>query len=471
MTFTQFLSILRARWKLSALVFGLTVATAVLLSLVLPKKYTATASVVVDIKPDPITGAMLGGMANPAIMATQVDIITSDRVARRVIRNLKLDQNPDIRAQWQEATKGEGTVEDWLSETFQKQLDVKPSRESNVIAISYQAPDGAFAAGLANAFVQAYLDTAIELRVEPARQYNSFFEKQGQEARQVLEAAQARLSEYQQANGIVGNDERLDVETGRLNELSSQLVMMQALASESSSRNAQAAGSGDRMAEALNNPVVSSLKLELGKAEANLQELNTRLGAAHPQVLQARANIDELRKRLDAETKRATGSVGVTANINAARVADVRNQLEQQRQKVLKMKEGRDAMSVLQRDVDNAQKSYDAIVARTSQTSLEGQNQQSNVNVLSAATAPLKPSSPKLLLNTLVAIFLGGLLAVGTALMRELLDRRVRGPQDLVEALGLPMLGVMPKPVVKRGLPTLMAQRVISGRLPAPDKK
>jgi polysaccharide biosynthesis transport protein len=471
MTFTQFLSILRARWKLSALVFGLTVATAVLLSLVLPKKYTATASVVVDIKPDPITGAMLGGMANPAIMATQVDIITSDRVARRVIRNLKLDQNADIRAQWQEATKGEGTVEDWLSETFQKQLDVKPSRESNVIAISYQAPDGAFAAGLANAFVQAYLDTAIELRVEPARQYNSFFEKQGQEARQVLEAAQARLSEYQQANGIVGNDERLDVETGRLNELSSQLVMMQALASESSSRNAQAAGSGDRMAEALNNPVVSSLKLELGKAEANLQELNTRLGAAHPQVLQARANIDELRKRLDAETKRATGSVGVTANINAARVADVRNQLEQQRQKVLKMKEGRDAMSVLQRDVDNAQKSYDAIVARTSQTSLEGQNQQSNVNVLSAATAPLKPSSPKLLLNTLVAIFLGGLLAVGTALMRELLDRRVRGPQDLVEALGLPMLGVMPKPVVKRGLPTLMAQRVISGRLPAPDKK
>lgn len=471
MTFTQFLSILRARWKLSAIVFALTVLTAVVLSLVLPKKYTATASVVVDIKPDPITGAMLGSMANPAIMATQVDIITSDRVARRVIRNLKLDQNADIRQQWQDATQGEGTVTDWLSEVFQKQLDVKPSRESNVIAISYQAPDATFAAGLANAFVQAYLDTAIELRVEPARQYNSFFEKQGQEARQVLEAAQTRLSEYQQANGIVGNDERLDVETGRLNELSSQLVMMQALASESSSRNAQTAGSGDRMAEALNNPVVSSLKFELSKSEANLQEINTRLGAAHPQVVQARANIAELRNRLDAETKRATGSVGVTANINAARVADVRNQLEAQRQKVLKMKEGRDAMSVLQRDVDNSQKTYDAIVARTSQTSLEGQNQQSNVNVLSAATAPLKPSSPKLLLNTLVAIFLGGLLAVGTALMRELMDRRVRGPQDLVEALGLPMLGVMPKPVVKRGLPTLMAQRVISGRLPAPDKK
>jgi uncharacterized protein involved in exopolysaccharide biosynthesis len=187
-------------------------------------------------------------------------------------------------------------------------------------------------------------------------------------------------------------------------------------------------------------------------------------------VQQARANIAELRSRLDAETKRAAGSVGVTANVNNARVAEVRAQLELQRAKLLKMKEGRDEMSVLQRDVDNAQKAYDAIVARLNQTSLESQNQQTNVNVLSPATPPIKPSSPKLLLNTLVSIVLGTLLAVGSALAREFQDRRVRGPQDLVESLGLPMLGVMPKPIIQRGPPTLMAQRVISGRLAAPKK-
>ena len=148
----------------------------------------------------------------------------------------------------------------------------------------------------------------------------------------------------------------------------------------------------------------------------------------------------------------------------------VRAELDAQRAKVLKMKEGRDGMSVLARDVDNAQKAYDAIVGRLNQTSLESQSQQANVNVLSPASPPLLPSSPKLLLNTLVAIFLGGLLAVGSALVRELMDRRVRGTQDLVEALGLPMLGVLPKPAVKRG-PSLMAQRVISGRLAAPDQQ
>lgn len=469
MTFSQFFSILRARWKLSALVLVLVIAAALALSLSMSKKYTATASVVVDIKPDPISGVMLGQMMSPAIMATQVDIIQSDRVTRRVIRNLKLADNPAVRQQWMDATDGQGTVEDWLARSVQNQLDVKPSRESNVISISYQAPDAAYAAALANAFVKAYVDTSIELRVDPARQYSGFFDLQAKDSREKLEAASAKLSEFQRANGIVGSDERLDVETARLNDLSTQLVALQAVAAESTSRQTQAAGgAGDRLVESLSNPVVSSLKIELSRAEAALQELNSRLGNAHPQVQQSRANVTELRSRLAAEERRVTGSVGVTARINNARLGEVRSQLDEQRNKVLKLKEQRDSMAVLQRDVDNAQKAYDAIVARLNQTNLESQTQLSNINVLSQASAPLAASSPKVLLNTAVAVFVGTLLAIGLALVRELLDRRVRSTTDLVESLGLPVLGVMPKPLAKRGRPSLMAQRVISGRLPAP---
>ena len=470
MTFSQFVAILRARWKLSAAVFFVTVAVAVTLSLVLPKKYLAVASVVVDVKPDPITGAILGGVMNPAIMATQVDILTSDRVARRVIRNLKLDQNAAIRAQWQDETDGQGTLEDWLTVVFQKQLDVKPSRESNVITVSYLAPDATFAAALANAFVQAYIDTNLELRVDPAKQYSGFFEQRSKEAREAVEKAQAKLSDYQQASGIIANDERLDVETARLNELSTQLVMVQALASESSNRSAQTAGNGERMSETLNSPVLVSLKVDLSRAEASLQELSARLGGNHPQVQAAKANIAELRVKVEAETRRVTGGVGINATVNAARVADLRAQLDAQRAKVLKLKEGRDAMSVLQRDVDNAQRAYDALIARLNQSSLESQTQQNNVSVLSPATPPIKHASPKLLLNTLVAIFLGGILAIGTALALEVTDRRVRGTRDLADALGLPVLGVMPKPLAGRVKPTLMSQRVIFGRLPGPKK-
>lgn len=472
MTFTQFFSILRARWKLSVLAFVLTVTAAVLISLMMPKKFTAAASVVIDVKPDPISGMMLGQMMSPAIMATQVDILQSDRVALRVIRNLKLADNPQVRQQWQDATEGKGTIENWLADSFQRQLDVRPSRESNVITVGYQAPDPEFAAALANAFVKAYVDTAVELRVDAAKQYGGFFDQQAKDAREALEATSSKLSEFQRTNGIVGSDERLDVETSRLNELSTQLVMLQAVASDSSSRQVQAAaGRGDRLAESLGNPVISSLSIELSRAEASLQELNSRLGNSHPQVVQARANIGELRARLDTEMKRVTSSVGVTANINNSRLGEVRAQLDAQRVRVLKLKEQRDLMAVLQRDVENAQRAYDAIVARLNQTKVESQTQQSNINVLSQATPPLTPSSPRVLLNIAIAVFVGTLLAVGLALVRELLDRRVRTTTDLVESLGLPVLGVVPKPIAgRRSAQTLMAQRVISGRLAAPGK-
>jgi succinoglycan biosynthesis transport protein ExoP len=447
MTFGQFLSILRARWWVVALVLGLTVATTLLVSLLLPRQYTATASVVVDFKPDPVSAFAFGGGASPAYMATQVDIIRSERVAQRVVRNLKLNENPQVRQQWLDETGGEGNIEVWLASVFQKQMDVVPSRESSVIAVSYKAPDPRFAAGLANAFAQAYIDTALELRTDPARLYSTFFENRAKEARETLEKAQSKVSVFQKQAGIIATDERLDVETARLNELSSQATMMQALLAESASRQAQAqSGQGDRMQEVLSNANVSQLKADISRAEAQLQQLATRLGDKHPQVEEAKASLAELRSRLDAETRKVTGSVTVSANINRQRLADVQRALQAQRDKVLKMKAVRDEGLVLLRDVENAQRSYDALLQRFTQTSLEGQTTQSNINLLTQATPPLEPSSPRLLLNTLLSIFLGTLLAVGTALLLELKDRRVRNVDDVVEALGLPVLGLMPKP-------------------------
>jgi uncharacterized protein involved in exopolysaccharide biosynthesis len=95
-------------------------------------------------------------------------------------------------------------LDDWLAGLLKRQLEIKPSRESNVITINYQAADPTFAATVANAFVQAYIDTTIDLRVEPARQYSGFFNQRAQAAREKLEASQTRLSEYQRARGIVG---------------------------------------------------------------------------------------------------------------------------------------------------------------------------------------------------------------------------------------------------------------------------
>ena len=475
MTFGQFLSILRARKWAALLVFALVVATTVAVSLLLPKQYDAAASVVIDIKPDPLSAMAFPSMAMPSFMATQVDILTSDRVTLKVIRDLKLLDSPQIREQWQTDGEGKGTIEQWLVELLKKNLDVKPSRESNVIQVAYRSPDPRFAAGLANAFAQAYIATTLELRVDPAKQFSSFFVGQSKDARDALERAQAKLSEFQRDKGIINADERLDVENARLIELSSQLVQIQAISSESGSRQAQAQGAqADRTQEVLNSPLIGGLKADLTRNEARLQELNAKFGDKHPSVIEAKANIAELRSRIDAEVRRVSGGVGVTNTINKQREAQVKRELDAQRAKLLQLKGMRDQSQVLVREVENAQRAYDSVMARLNQTAMESQATQSYANLLTQAQPPTEHASPKVLLNVLLAIFLGTLLAVGVALLLELSDRRVRAPEDIVAALGLPVLGVLPKPTAKRFVSgkhaLLMQQRVIGLPGPAANK-
>lgn len=475
MNFNQTLAILRARWWLVLLVLLLTFGITVTFIGYVSKMYTATALMVVETKPDPVSTMMFGGMASPVFMATQVDVIKSDRVANRVVRNLKLADNPQVRAQWLDATSGAGSLEAWLAETFRKRMSVSPSPQSSVLTVSYQAADPVFAAALANAFVQAYLETNLELRVDPAKQYSTFFDNRAKEARERLEAAQAKLSSYQNDKGIVATDERLDIESARLSELSSQLVTLQALSSESGSRQVQAqGGSGDRIQEVLNNSLVSGLRSEMLRNEAKLQELSARLGDNHPQVVEAKANISSLRGKIESETRRVTSGVGVSANINRQRVNEVRAALDAQRTKMLRMKGMRDESSVLVRDVETAQRAYDAVVTRYNQSSLESQATLSNVNVLTPAVPPLEPSTPSPLKIALLSILGGAALGVGAALLWELLDRRVRTKDDASAAMGgLTVLGVLPRPKSRLRLDkqhARLTQQRMMGRLAPPGK-
>jgi polysaccharide biosynthesis transport protein len=255
--------------------------------------------------------------------------------------------------------------------------------------------------------------------------------------------------------------------------LSSQLTALQAMSAESGSRQAQAQGAqGDRMQEVLNNALVGGLKADLGRGEARLQELSTRFGDNHPQVQEIKANIAELRVRLDAETRKVTSGVGLTNTITRKRESEVRASLEAQRNKVLRLKAVRDEGQVMMRDVENAQRSYDAVQQRFTQTNLESQTKQSSVNMLTEAVPPLSPASPRILMNTLLAALGGLLLAAGTALALELRDRRVRNVDDVVAILELPVLVTLPKPGSKLALgrkQSLMQQRLLAP-LPSPSK-
>jgi len=453
MTLSRLFVVLRARWRSAMLVIISAIAVAVALSLVLPRQYKATASVLVDMRsPDPLLGTVLGSTLVSGYMATQMDVVQSERVVRRAIATLGLERDANLKARWKSATDGQGNFEDWLTEDVQRKLDVQPTRESGVMSIIYTATDPAAAAATANAILRAYIDTTLELRVEPARQYNNFFDERSKQLRTDLDAAQAKLSAYLQANGIAASNERIDVESLRLSELSSQFVALQSVNAESGSLEKQASINADKMAEVFNHPAVAALNAELARQQIKLGELRQRLSDQHPQVKETENSIAELNTQIAAEKRRVSAGIVASNQVNSAREGQIRSLLAEQRAKVLRMKGQRDEASALQHDVDNARAAYDAVFQRASQSSLESKVNQTNVSILRQATAPAVAASPKLWTNVSVAFVLGTLLALAVVMVREIRDRRLRTLDDVVDGLRQPLLVILPN-AAGRGLP------------------
>lgn len=460
----QFLLILLARKKIILATLLVTVALALGFSLVQSKTYKATASVLLNYKGvDPLTGLTMPGQLLPGYMATQIDIISSKNVALRVVDALRLAGSPAVIQQFNDATEGKGTVRDWLADLLQKKLEIVPARESSVVEISFKGSDPAFAAAVANAFADEYQKITVQLKTEPAKKASSYFNEQTRQLRDNLEAAQARLSKYQQEKGIVSLDNnRVDVELSRLNDLSAQLVAAQTAALEANSRQAAAGSSALTSPDVANNALIQTMRANLSVAEGKFADTAQRYGRNHPQYLAAKAELDKVRAELAAATGTVSRSVGANAQVLRQREAELRDAVAQQKTKVLALNRARDEQGVLLKDLDSAQRAFDAASQRFSQTRIEALSEQSDISLLNPAVAPTEPSGPRVLLNSLVAILAGTILGVGLALLLELLNRPVRSADDIKDMLGIPVLGTIewqPADARRRGIRALIAPR------------
>ncbi|HAT29782.1 MAG TPA: chain length determinant protein EpsF, partial [Janthinobacterium sp.] len=415
-------------------------------SMMLPKTFLGSTSMVVNYKGvDSVTGLPLPAQMMPGYIATQIDIIKSKSVALRVVDDLKLAASPAVQEQFQAATGGEGTVRDWLADLLLLKVDVVPARESSVLSITFKGSDPQFVAAIANGFANAYLQLSVQLKTEPAQLASGFITTQIKLLREQYELAQSRLSKYQKENNIYSADNRVDVETGRLNDLSSQLVQVQGLAMEATSRQRQAQSNPDASPDVQNNGLIQGLKSSLALAEGKLADMSTRLAPNHPQYISAKSEVDKLRASLSEQVSLATNGVASNARVFQQREADLHAALAAQKAKVQALNGARDEFSVLTNEMENARKAYETAAQRFNQTSLEGQSKQADIAILAAATAPLHPSGPRLMLNVALAVVVGMMLGMGAALVLELLDPRVRSAAQLSEAFGLPVLGVIEK--------------------------
>lgn len=447
MKFAQFIRILRAHAALILSAMAIAVITAMAATMLTPHRYEATSSVLVSGSTgSPISGNTLSPQLYSGYLATQLDVLTSRTVAGKVVDRLQLEG--DVARQQRflptvesltDRVRGEASgalgkilsfarvndVDEEFADTAQgqqdakqnaryqlidrllKQVSVRPSADSSVIYVSYAAATPRSAAEAANAWVNAYLDTHLGLTVDPAKQSTEWLERQITTLTANLQVAQQQLADYQMSTGIVGNDQTSDVESARLNDLSSQLVA----------------------AQAQNHPAIQSLKQDLSRAEEKLAGLPPQLGRNHPQYQKALADVTALRATLARETEALT--------------AELRRQIASQKSLLLENRKQWGRLASLQDAVANAQKSLDDATQRATQSTMESRLNRTNVSILDLASPPRRPASPNALFNLLLGFALGSIIGVGLALWREVSCRYVRGMDDLRELLGIPVLGVL----------------------------
>jgi succinoglycan biosynthesis transport protein ExoP len=474
MDLKQYILALGARRKAFFVALIATIVTAIAVALIVPKKYVATASLMMDARDEQtMTPARLTPRERATYLQTQVELLMSNRISTQVARDLKLAQRPGVREAWEQDTGGLGSIDEWIAEGLRLKLDIDTS-VSSLVLVGFSSDDPKYAAEVANGFAKAYLDTVLQLRTEPTREAAKWFDEQLKTLRTQVIQAQTRLNSYQKQKGILAEDARLDVESARLAELSTQLLAARNATYDTLSRYKQATEimeSGvapEAIPDVLSNTHLNALKVDLSRVEGRLEQESAVLGPNHPQFLRSSAEAQALREKLKSESKKLVAGLGNAVQQSRKREADLQAAIDAQNQRLLNVKDYRIDMAAMTRDIEAAQRSYDTVLTRYMTNKIDATANTTNVMLLSPASEPIKPVHPKVGLIAGLSVVLGLLLAAGIVYVLEMLDRRVRSRHDLESRLAVPSLGRLSKwqPTGGRLLP---APTRVARALPQPS--
>lgn len=475
--------ILRARAKLIISILITAIVLTATITYFSPKMYRATASLNFEFSTNPVDtrGRVL---SDDSYVDTQIDIIESQSVAQEVVKSLTdyeksrlvaaLDARYSVVERLirgvkssfhsfsknskdepaappvissKEETLGISSAHGALTRAIGTGLSVLPMIHSRIVKISYMSTDRRIAALIANKYADAYIATSLRMITDPAQKSKRWFDTQLKSLRKTLEETQAILTAYQQQEGIVSSDERLDFETERMQDLASQLVVAQQV-----TRNAvttqrklqEVVDSGTSLmtfGPILDNPVVRNIKAEIRKLKGDIAEKSSSLGRNHPEMKKLNSELYSAKKRLDSEIEAITHGINNTAALSAEREHDLNVTFQEQKDIVLGLKNQHDQIAVLKREVESAQATYNAALNQLNTTSMQSVIDQTNVSVVDGANIPSSHATPNTPLNLVLGAFGGLLLGVGLALFMELIVRRVHTREELINELNIPLLG------------------------------
>ncbi|MBJ7437629.1 MAG: polysaccharide biosynthesis tyrosine autokinase [Sphingopyxis sp.] len=395
-------------------------------------------------------------------LETQIGIMQSRSVALSVVRDLRLTADDrfllSMDVDPQQAADSELPLaearQDLVLKTLAENLTVSLPRVSRLATISFDSPDAALSARIANAFAENFIRNNLQRKFEASAYAREFLSDQLKQAQERLEESERAAVNFARETGIIdaskgisrgGEDSAQSLTTSTLVQLNQ--AHAEALAKRSQAeRKWQAVSAAPVLSlpEVITNPAVQQLSVMRADLQARVEEEQERRTGEHPAVRQLQQRLQEIENQQMAVARRIRDSVKTERDIAASQETAIKRQVDQFKGSTLTEQTQAVQLSILRREANTSRQQYEALLQRFNQLNAEAGVQSNNVSVVDKAALPPEPTWPKLPLNLALALFMGISLSAATILAREQLFAKLISPDDIKDRLGLPVLGAIP---------------------------
>lgn len=446
------LRILRRRTGTLVLITLAGVAAAALTSLMQPRMYRSGAALEIqgfnenflnlrDVDPSaaPVTSV-------EPYVKTEAEILQQDAVIQQTAKKLKLGERPEYRAPtglWARITHpSPSSSERYAREAVKKSLRIEPFPDSQIVQVQFEARDPKIAADFVNTLAETAIERSVDERRRAAQQVNEWLRPRIQELKSRLADSETALDAYTRGAGLILTEGQENLAADKLRTMQDELSRAQA---DRITKQAQLAQAGNGMADGMvDDSTIRDYEIKLTDLRRQLADLSSILQPESYKITRLQAQITQLESAVQTETQRLRHAAQADFLAAQRRERDLAAACAQQAAVVSGLNSRMTHYSSLKHDVDSNRQFYDAMLQKVNEAGIASAVRESNIRLAAPAEPPIHPYKPNWPLNLTIGLFGGLVLAVGTVMLSEQANSRLRAPGEAGIYLNVPELGTIP---------------------------
>ena len=381
-------------------------------------------------------------------LETQTKILESETLAFQTIKSMDLARYPEFGGGPGTLAFGQGgagTRRPAILGAFLGGLSVKRVPNSRLIQVEFEAEDPQLAAQIVNAHLQNYIEQNFRSKYDATTQASNWLSSELEELRIKVEKSEDARLAYERQNQIWQIDEKQDITTQKLADLSKAVTDAQTgLAEKEALYRMALSGNVDALPAARENPVIQDLLKRKAETNSAYADALNQYGPNYPKVQRLAAQQQQVADDLASAQKTMVDSIQEEYNTARSHVDILQASLDKQKADANDLAEKLVQYHILQHDAEANKQLYDGLLQKLKEATISVGLRSSNIRVVDPALAPTSPSRPQKARNILLAFLVGLVGGIGLAIFREYLDNTVKSPDDIETLTGLPSLAVVP---------------------------